>query len=234
MTQLGVGKNKFLSGVESIKNAPKSGRQKFAARKEIVSKMKEIIEGDARFTVHDIACKLGMSLSTVHLILKKHLKVRNILARWVPHLLTDEQNRQGVKVPKKLLHMFQTYDKKQFANVVAGDENWVYYFELVRKVSNKIWATKHSIRPIIVKRSLNARKVWYAIFFSGEEVAIKVPVEKGKNITGKYYKDIVLEKPKKYQKRRPVTGFKHIHLLHGNGPAHASEIVAVFLKKEKN
>ena len=31
------------------------------------------------------------------------------------------------------------------------------------------------------KRSLSARKVWYAIFFTGEEVAIKVPVEKGKN-----------------------------------------------------
>ena len=103
--------------------------------------------------------------------------------------------------------MFQTYDKKQFANFVAGDENRVYYFEPVRKVSNKISATKHSRSPIIVKWSLSARKVWHAIFFSGEGVAIKVPVEKGKNITGKYYKDIVLEKPKKYQKRHPVTGF---------------------------
>ena len=38
--------------------------------------------------------------------------------------------------------------------------------------------------------SLSARKVWYAIFFSGKGVAIKVLVEKGKNITGKDYKDI--------------------------------------------
>ena len=51
MTQLSAGKNN-KSGVESIKNAPKSGRP---GRKEIVSKMKEIIEGDARFTVCDIA-----------------------------------------------------------------------------------------------------------------------------------------------------------------------------------
>ena len=131
-----------------------------------------------------------MSLSTVHFILKKHLKVRNIFARWVPHLLTDEQNRQWVLVAKKLLKMVQTYDKKQFANVVPGDENWVYKFERVRKVSNKILATKHSRRPIIVKRSFSARKVWYAIFFSGEGVAIKVLVEKGKHITGKDYKDI--------------------------------------------
>ena len=58
----------------------------------------------------------------VQLILKKHLKVGKIFTRWVPHLLTDEQNRQRVKVAKKLLQMFQTCDKKQFANVVTGDE----------------------------------------------------------------------------------------------------------------
>ena len=53
-------------------------------------------------------------------------------------MLTDERNRQRVKVAKKLLQMFQTCDKNQFANVVRGDENWVHYFEPVLKVSNKI------------------------------------------------------------------------------------------------
>ena len=81
----------------------------------------------------------------VHLILKKHLNVQNIFARWVPHLLTDEQNSQWDKVAKKMLQMFQTCDKKQFANVVTGDENCIYYFEPVRKFSNKICASKHSI-----------------------------------------------------------------------------------------
>ena len=149
-------KNKFESSVESIKNAPKSGRQKFAYPKEIVSKIKEIIEGDARFTVRDIARKVGILLSTVQQM-EKHFKVQKIFARWVPHLLTDEQNRQRIKVAKKLLQMFQTCDKKQFANVVTGDETCVYYFEHVRKVNKKIWATKHSKRPIVAKRSLSAR-----------------------------------------------------------------------------
>ena len=227
-------KKKFESGVEAIKNAPKSGRPKSASHKEIVSKIKEIIEGDARFTVRDIARKVGISLSTVHLILKKHLKVIKISARWVPHLLTDKQKRQRVKVARKLLQMFPKYDKKQFANVVTGDETWVHYFEPVRKVSNKIWATKHSKRPIIATRSLSTKKVLYAIFFSGEGVAIKVPVKKGKSITGKYYKDVVLKKLKKYyQKRRPATGFKHVRLLHDYASAHTSAIVTAFLKKEK-
>ena len=171
---------KYESGIESIKNAPKSGRPKSAFRISIVSKIKEIIEGDARFTVRGIARKVSILLSAVHLILKKHLKVRKISARWVPDLLTDKQKRQRVKVANKLLQMFPKYDKKQFANVVTGDETWDHYFEPVRKASNKIWATKHSKRPIIAKRSLSAKKVLYAIFFSGEGVAIKVHVKKAK------------------------------------------------------
>jgi Zn ribbon nucleic-acid-binding protein len=39
-------KKKFVSGVECIKNAPKSGWPKSASRNEIVSKIKDIIEGD--------------------------------------------------------------------------------------------------------------------------------------------------------------------------------------------
>ena len=45
-------------------------------KKKLFQRIKEIIEGDARFTVCDNARKVGISLSTVHLILKKHSKVR--------------------------------------------------------------------------------------------------------------------------------------------------------------
>ena len=104
-------KKKFESGVESIKNAQKSGRPKSASGKEIVSKIREIIEGDSRFTVRDIARQVGISQSTIHLILKKHLKVRKISASWGPHLLTDEQKRQRVKVAKSCFKCFQNITK---------------------------------------------------------------------------------------------------------------------------
>ena len=55
MTQFGSVKKKYESGAESIKTALKSGRPKSASREEIIFKIKEIIEGDARFTVCDIA-----------------------------------------------------------------------------------------------------------------------------------------------------------------------------------
>ena len=42
------------------------------------------------------------------------------------------------------------------------------------------------------------------------------------------------EAEKYYQKRRPVTGFKHIRLLHGNVPALASAIVTAFFEERKS
>ena len=88
------------------KYAPKSVRPKSASRKEIVSKIKEITEGDARFTVHNIARKVGISLSTVHLILKKHLKVRKISAGW---LMSKRGN--GLKWPKSCFKCSQNMTK---------------------------------------------------------------------------------------------------------------------------
>ena len=62
-----------------------------------------------------------------------------------------------------------------------------------------------------------------------------MPVKKGKSITGKYYKDVVLKKQKKYyQKQRPATGFKHVRLLHDNAPAHTSAKVNEFFEERKS
>ena len=57
--------------------------------------------------------------------------------------------------------------------------------------------TKNSERSVIAKHTLSAKNVLYSVFFFGESIAIQVPVKKGKSITGKYYKDVVLKKLKK-------------------------------------
>ena len=161
-----------------------SKRPKSASCDEIVSKVKEIVERDARYAVRDIVQMVGISLSTVHHFLKIILNVRKISARWVPHLLTDGKKKQIVKIAKQLFKIFKKYDEKKFANVVIGDETWFHYFEPVRKVSNKIWATKNSERPVIAEPTLSAKKVLYAIFFSGEGVAIQLSGKRAKVLLG--------------------------------------------------
>ena len=61
---------------------------------------------------------------------------------------------------------------------------------------------------------------------------MKEPMENGKKHHHKaLQRQSTGEAEKYYQKRPPVTGFKHIRLPHGNVPALASEIVTALKEK---
>ena len=76
--------------------------------------------------------------------------------------------------------------------------------------------------------------VLYAIFFTNKGPAIQIPVPKGRTVTGKFYKNVVLRKLKNYYKSHsPKTGLKYVRLLHDNAPAHKAHIVTAFLESEK-
>ena len=104
-------KKKFESGVESIKNAPKSGRPKSASRKEIVSKIKEIIEGDARFTVRDIARKVGISLQRFTLFWRSIWKSERFLLDGCHICWLMSKRGNGLKWPKSCFKCFQNMTK---------------------------------------------------------------------------------------------------------------------------
>ena len=84
---------------------------------------------DGRYTVRQIASLVGISLANTHHIVKHVLKMKKICARWIPHILTNEQKQTRVRVAKQLLQMFPKFDKKKKANIVKGDETWMYLFE---------------------------------------------------------------------------------------------------------
>ena len=114
--------------------------------------------------------------------------MNKISARWIPHLLTEDQKRIRVKTAKSLQKIYPKYDSRSFSNIVNGDETWVHFYEPKRKHENKIWATKRIKRPCIAKRKLRVKKVMYAIFFTNQEPSTQIAVPKGKSVnsTGAY------------------------------------------------
>ena len=93
------------------------------------------------------------------------LKVTKISARWIPHLLTNEQKRTRVQMAKQLLKKYQKYQKKVYDKLITGDETWVHFYEPKRKAYNRIWALKHAKMSSIAKRTLIAKNLLYAVFF---------------------------------------------------------------------
>ena len=72
--------------------------------------------------VKDIASCTGISEGNVQTILKKPLDLRKVCARWVPHLLTEEQKTQRLKCARELLKTYKGCNSRVISNLLTGDE----------------------------------------------------------------------------------------------------------------
>ncbi|XP_053376606.1 protein GVQW3-like [Mercenaria mercenaria] len=189
--------SRFKSGREQVEDFRRSGRPKTATIKKNAQLIKDLLHQDARLTVHHLARRSGISSARVHFILCKILLVKKKCARSIPHLLTAEQKQERVRKAKKLLKLNLEFDNKRFSELITGDETCVHFFEPKRKCSNRVWATKHANWPVIAKRMATVKKVLYCIFFS-----IHGPVPKGRSVTAKFYKTVVLKELNRYFKVR--------------------------------
>ena len=122
-----------------------------------------MVEQDARLSVKDISSCTGISEGSVQIILKKHLDLRKVCARWVSHLLTEEQKTQRLKCARELLKTYKGCNSRVISNLLTGDETWVHMFELQRRADNKQWKRKDKKRPCIAKRTISSKNMLYAI-----------------------------------------------------------------------
>ena len=87
----------FKAGKFSVEDDTRLVRPKTSVTKANIAAVKIVVKQDARLSVKDIASCTGISVGSVQTILKKHLDLRMVCARWVPHLLTEEQKTQCLK-----------------------------------------------------------------------------------------------------------------------------------------
>lgn len=223
---------RFNDGRESIENDPRVGRPVSVLTEKNVATVKTLIEEDARYTVHEIEELSGIHSSSVLKILRERLGLRKICARWVPHLLTDEQKQSRVRLASQVIEKYDKCDPRRLEEIVTGDETWIYHFQPDSKAKNKVWVSSEGDRPVIARRCKTSNRMLYAIFFDSKGPVLQIPVPKGSSVTGKFYRESVLTQLVDfYQKRRPRTGVRGIKLLHDNAPAHKSATVQEYLKE---
>ena len=93
----------FKAGKFSVEDDTRPGRPKTSVTKANIAAVKIVVEQDARLSVKDIASCTGISEGSVQTNLKKCLDLRKVCARWVTHLLTEEQKTQRLKCARELL-----------------------------------------------------------------------------------------------------------------------------------
>ena len=211
----------FNAGKFSIEEDICPGRPKTSVTKANITAVKIVkIKQDAWLSVKDIAGCTGISEDSVQTILKKRLDLRKVCARWVPHLLTEEQKTQRLKCARELLKTYKGCNS-WVINLLTGDETWVHIFEPQRRADNKRWKRKDQKCPCIAKRTISSKKMLYAIFFNSSGPVVQVPCPSGHTATDRFYKNSVLKKVKEfYNKKQPSKGWSGVHLLHDNASSH--------------
>ena len=93
----------FNDGRESFENDPWVGRPVSILMEKNVATVKTLNEEDTRYTVQEIEEFSGIHSSGVLKILRDRLGLCKICARWVPHLLTDEQKQSWVRLASQVI-----------------------------------------------------------------------------------------------------------------------------------
>ena len=137
----------FKAGKFSVEDDTHPGRPKTSVTKANIAAVKIVVEQDARMSVKDIASCTGISEGSVQTILKKRLDLRKVCARWVPHLLTEEQKTQHLKCVRELLKTYKGCNSPVISYLLTNDESWMHMFEPQRRADNKEWKRKDKKRP---------------------------------------------------------------------------------------
>ena len=147
--------HRFLGGL-SAENDTHPGRPKTSVTKANIAAVKIVVEQDARLSVRDIASCTGISEGSVQTILKKRLDLRKVCAKWVPHLLTEEQKTQCLKCARELLETYKGCNSRVISNLLTRYETWVHTFEPQRRADNKQWKRKDKKCPCIATRTISS------------------------------------------------------------------------------
>ena len=185
----------FKAGKFFVEDDTHPGRPKTSVTKANIAAVKIVVKQDARLSVKDITSCTGISEGSVQTILKKHLDLRRVCARWVPHLLTEEQKTQRLKCARELLKTYNGCNSLVISNLLTGDETLVHIFEPQRRADNKQWKRKDKNAH---ERTISSKKMLYAIFFNSSGSVVQVPCPSGHTVTGRFYKNSVLKKVKEF------------------------------------
>jgi hypothetical protein len=98
-----------------------------------------------RLTVQEIADQVGISTGSAHSILIEDLHMCRVVVKFVPKLLSQEQQLR-LAVARDLLEC-ASGALEFLKTVIALDETWVYRYDPETKVQSSQWKHSSSPRP---------------------------------------------------------------------------------------
>ncbi|GFS93126.1 protein GVQW3 [Trichonephila clavipes] len=136
----------FKAGRQSVNSDPHSGHPSTSRNEDKIAQVKAVVRSDRCLTVREIAQECHISVGSCDEILRKDLNMRRVSAKFVPRLLTEDQQFKRLATSSDLFQ--SASDDPEFMKlIISRDESWVYGYDPETKQQSSQWKTPGSPPP---------------------------------------------------------------------------------------
>ena len=136
----------FKNGRTSTANDDWSGRPSKAKTPSKVEQVRAAVNQDRRRTMQDLCAEVGIGYGSCQRILTEQLNMHWIAAKFVPRVLTKDQEDSRVAICQELKKTVIN-DPTLLLNVITGNESIVYAYDTESKLQSSQWWSPGSPRP---------------------------------------------------------------------------------------
>ena len=143
---------RFKQGRESVRDGERCGRSRKIRTPELVGKIRNFMDEDRRVSIETKSTKFDVRVGTVHTIIHEQLKMRKICVKFVPRVLSEEQNERRQNDSREMVEFIDP-DPEVLEALVTCDESWIYCYDPENKRQSFQWKHASSLRPKKAKQS---------------------------------------------------------------------------------
>jgi transposase len=140
---------RFSDGRGSLMDNKRERRPSFKTSDVVKNEVCDVIDGDRRLTVCEVADKCAISKTTVHEILVQELHMNHICARWVPRMLSEENMTNRTEASRQFLRKISQSRIGFLDRIITTDETWFHYYVPETKQQSSQWKNVDSPRSKI-------------------------------------------------------------------------------------
>ena len=96
---------RFKEGRESVRDDERCGWNKEVRTLELIGQIKDFMDKDRRVSIEIISAQFGVSVGTVHTIIREGLKMRKICAKFVPRVLREDQKERRCHESREMVEL---------------------------------------------------------------------------------------------------------------------------------
>lgn len=220
----------FQGGRAQIVDLQRTPKRKSGRSRANIRTVESLVSQDHRITLPRLQAESGLSITTLHRILKKDLGLSKRCAKYVPHILTPAQavchtticdfwTRLWINQP----HIFRV--------AVTMDESWVYCYDPESKEQSWEWLRAQENRPQKPQWTLATGKIMLVSFFDSEGLIYREFMRRPTTVTQLVFRQIMTRFDIACENRQPrgqVRGRWFIHM--DNAPSHTAILTLQHLR----